>query len=1118
SDSFSSSNMVQTNLSFTDAGIKKYFPADVVSNFIYPIGASGKYTPVVMNITSNGNEGGSIRVKAANEPHITIPVEDLSNVLQYNWTLDAEGISNFTADVAMHGYPGDVPGTNGDEYITARILDEGEGIWNKYSVDDFDEVNTILNFSFSGTNDAGIDGDYTAGTDGGIPDKVQTFVTMKNGFWDDPTVWSVVGGGVVPGGGPNGAIVQINHAVDLQINGHQAYMTRISGTGVINVGNTLNHRLGKVSGTGTVVVESGSLPAGEYTEFFSENGGTLEYSGNTDYPVLAELPQVNNLAFSGSGNRILPNLDIDILGDFTIEGGNVINEESRLLTIRGDMSRTGGSFDSRQGDVKLQGEEVQTINGSFTDANALYNLEIDNVAGLTLNGPVDVENVITFTKGIISTSETALLTVLNSANSAVSNASYLRYVNGPMQKKINAGTMFDFPVGDDYRYGNIGVKPATTGLWTAQYFDHAASADGYSQAGVTYVSQNEYWRVEAANADNAEINLRWDSESGVNPLSPDFLVISYEPLEWSTVNYGNKTGDISGGSVITETLSHNTERLFTFGSGSIAEYTWLGTNGTDWFNGDNWAGGFAPSAANSVKVNTLNSSNNPVIGINMDAYCSSLTIETGKTVTLKPGSSLEITNDVNNSGTIILESTNSNLSSLMLPDSPTNMGTVNVKLDLEANKKFYLSSPVKNAQLAWFYPDGDIDNDYVYVFRKEPTWRWIRVDDAYKSGNPDLGTMEAVAAVYLQGKTLDYSGELYNSDVSKISDGYGFFLLGNPYPAAIDWEYPAGWIRDGFSNTMWSWITIDGERIIQTYNNGGDELPGEYSIVADGYDASTVSHIPPYQSVWLKQETTGEKTITVKRAARVKESDAPLKSASNETFSYNLIRIQTDNNILIDGTVIYFNETFTEGAGEEDSEKQFNSSENVPEIYTRINDAPYAINGLPVLTEEAYSVSLSVRNRVEGEVTIKVDLSQFSANYEVYLEDKATGSWTNLKEVNEYVYTPTQMGDDHDRFVLHLEKVAEVPTSVEEPEQHDITGIEIIGQKEFVVVCIGQELLQTSDATIEVMDINGRLMNSVNTNEPETEVDLPDNSGVFVIRVNAGGVVETGKVVRSTGQ
>jgi hypothetical protein len=93
----------------------------------------------------------------------------------------------------------------------------------------------------------------------------------------------------------------------------------------------------------------------------------------------------------------------------------------------------------------------------------------------------------------------------------------------------------------------------------------------------------------------------------------------------------------------------------------------------------------------------------------------------------------------------------------------------------------------------------------------------------------------------------------------------------------------------------------------------------------------------------------------------------------------------------------------------------------------------------------------------------------------------------------------------------------EIPTSVEEPEQNDITGIEIIGQKGFVVVRIGQELLQTSDATIEVMDINGRLMNSVNTNEPETEVDLPDNSGVFVIRVNAGGVVETGKV-RGLGQ
>jgi hypothetical protein len=221
---------------------------------------------------------------------------------------------------------------------------------------------------------------------------------------------------------------------------------------------------------------------------------------------------------------------------------------------------------------------------------------------------------------------------------------------------------------------------------------------------------------------------------------------------------------------------------------------------------------------------------------------------------------------------------------------------------------------------------------------------------------------------------------------------------------------------------------------------------------------------------------------------------------------------------LIDGTVIYFNETFAEGVGDEDSEKQFNSSENVPEIYTRINSSAYAINGLPALTGSEYLIPISVRNRVEGEVTMKVDLDHFSASYEVYLEDKATGSWTNLKEVNEYVYTPAQMGDDHDRFVLHFEKIAEVPTSVEEPEQNDITGIEIIGQKGFVVVRIGQELLQTSDATIEVMDINGRLMNSVNTNEPETEVDLPDNSGVFVIRVNAGGVVETGKVVRSIGQ
>ena len=112
---FSETNMIQTNISFTDAGVKKFFPSIVPAdnyNFIYPIGSEGKYTPVELDI-SNNNAGGSIRVKGANEMHPTIvnddepcnEIVDTLNVLKYHWLLEANAVTAFTADASMKFYP-----------------------------------------------------------------------------------------------------------------------------------------------------------------------------------------------------------------------------------------------------------------------------------------------------------------------------------------------------------------------------------------------------------------------------------------------------------------------------------------------------------------------------------------------------------------------------------------------------------------------------------------------------------------------------------------------------------------------------------------------------------------------------------------------------------------------------------------------------------------------------------------------------------------------------------------------------------------------------------------------------------------------------------------------------
>ncbi|MGQ1888872.1 T9SS type A sorting domain-containing protein [Thermophagus sp. OGC60D27] len=541
---------------------------------------------------------------------------------------------------------------------------------------------------------------------------------------------------------------------------------------------------------------------------------------------------------------------------------------------------------------------------------------------------------------------------------------------------------------------------------------------------------------------------------------------------------------------------------------------WVGNQSSDWYDEDNWENNEIPDETTLVIIDVAD--HYPVI--EDDLIVKELKVLNEASITISEGASLEVTDDVNNAGTIILQSTNDNLASLMLPETMKQSGIVKVKLSLESNSLFYLSSPIKSSQLRWFYPDGDIDNDFAYVFRDvqdNDKWQWYRVDDDYISENEELETAEAVFVKYVNGKELSLQGEVNNDEVTLSNLTEGYYLLGNPFPTAIDWEDPEGWDRDGISNTIWSWISYNGMRIVQTYNNGGDFLPGIPAIIPPGYDWDNVSHIAANQAFQIKVEES-DVSLTIKRSARVKNSSAPLKSASAESSSdMELIRIQVTNDFAFDGTVLYFHETLSEEKGDEDADKKFNSSKNVPEVYTRIDEEALSINGLSQLVADTLSFPFSVRNNVEGQVTLEVNLEQFNADYDVFLEDKETGVLININDSNQYVYTPVQLGDDHDRFVLHLEKVQKVATAVEEIEEdNDWDGIHIIGQKEYALLQISPDLLINADATIQVLDLNGHLVSAYQTANTETQVDLPAQSGIYLLRVAAGGLVKTQKVAR----
>ncbi len=1153
---FSESNMIQTFLSFTDAGIRKYFPSiskadGQYDKFVFPIGSQDKYTPIIFDINTISSLNGSIRVKAANERHISIldlsstpALNEQQNVLQYYWTLDASNISGFKAKVNMQAYAEDVVRESGitDDYIVARILAGGD-LWNRLNINNgstaeeekiyFKTIDNTLIFNgyfATGTDDKGISGDYTAGIAAAIPERVPTYISvLSNGNWNNEDSWAVynpdngtigTAGEDVQEGGPFGAIVYIRESINTAVNGRVAYRTYIEPTANLNVGTTINNRLGNVFGSGRLRVESGSLPAGFYEDFFLPTGGTIEYAGNTTYSVLAESSILNNVEFTGSGERILPNGDVRFYGNMLINGPIVNFAGTTTVQIGKDLTyNLGELYTSSSSHFTFNGSVNQTIGGlkPFTGTNGLHQITINNNQGVNIATDVDVLTDLTLNNGIINTLSggklsliygTTTLTVANNSN----------YINGPLYKFINGSESFIFPLGKNGRYGEIMVADASSGgLWEAEYYNNGPADRTTVTDPLKYVSSNEYWRIVAPTAGTqSSVTIRWDENSGVNPDDLAFRVVSSDNgSAWEQVGYTNKTGDMSGGTVKTNVLAYNTSRRFTFGSISIDSYTWIGSTSADWFTGSNWYGGAVPSASNNVTINTETGKNNPNITLGSIAVTSDLSIMTGSILTVKPGGKLTINGDltITDAGSLILESQTgvNGLASLINKGNIT--GSANIRLNNLAQLQwYYLSSSINSATFGNF--DTGTAGASVYAYRNN---KWLSTNSTYT--NTPLLPMEGVLVKYDPQKNINYTGTLNSGSdsFSRTYNTYGWYLFGNPYPCFIDWQDDAGtgWSRPNIVQTMWYRTNIGSVMAFVTYNRTAPKgaraaffpTGALYSIEEE----TELSLIPPMQAVWVRASSAT--TISVNESARSHGNSASYLKSGSTGSSADIIRVVSSNKLARDGAVIYFWSNSTEEMDQSDSEKRLNDSEVVPEVYTRINTTPAAINGLSQLDDNGRIIPLSVRNRVSDEVTMTFNLELFNSGHSVELEDKETGELVNLRATPNYTYTPSVLGEVNDRFVIHISYSA---TPVVNPEEEEVSSesddITITGMKGRAIVKIDYNLLESADALIEIFTLNGQKISKSTSGTNMTLVNLPQENSLFVIKVTAGGVMKTEKV------
>ena len=334
-----------------------------------------------------------------------------------NSSNDGYGLNILGNNISIERYDGTSNTTVSSTANWNRTDDE----WYRYKFEaNDDDTFTLTIYNSSGVQQAtvtsNVDATYTnfdrvavlGGYEYYVDDidvSITTYYTFQSGNYNNANVWTTDPSGTlllnsaVPSPGDN--IVILNgRSVTSVANNLNLNTVEIGPSATLNLVATTGHTFTSVEGRGTLRLDTNSLPTADYTQFFGSVGGTLEFSGASDFNLPGET-SLHNLKISGSGNKTLAN-DLDLSGNLIIDSGTLTignDGTSRSLVIDGDatLESSGnlrvGQFNTVHdidiyGSLLNNGGEVilhnSAIDGSPTPQNSDY-------TGDPTNGAADLE-------------------------------------------------------------------------------------------------------------------------------------------------------------------------------------------------------------------------------------------------------------------------------------------------------------------------------------------------------------------------------------------------------------------------------------------------------------------------------------------------------------------------------------------------------------------------------------------------------------------------------------------------------------------------------------------------------------------------------------------------------
>lgn len=374
--------------------------------FLTNLVSSTKYTPSSIILTDAGTFSASnsnyIGVIPVNRIHPLYIAGTEDQTLLYYWKTTTNG--SYTGTLAFEN--------QFFFYDEDKIIAGGAGAQRAYRmINNQWGQGTSYDDSFSGTDPTGRvtfentgfqPGEYTGGTvnsfnsGAGLTTYYSRNATL-GGDWENTgnTTWSTDDvlrhDGAAVTTQPTSisqVVIAPGHTVTISTNTREANLVQINEGATLDLASTTGHTFDDIRGDGTLRLSSANLPtiALGFSNFTETDRSTIEYYGTTTINIPSSISTYYNLVTSGTGDKNLPDVDLDIRNRLSVLGaptymGNVVDDGDLYVEEQINVD-LGGTLTIQQGNDRII--EANNINVGASSSFIVENAGT-NSHTLTLN-------------------------------------------------------------------------------------------------------------------------------------------------------------------------------------------------------------------------------------------------------------------------------------------------------------------------------------------------------------------------------------------------------------------------------------------------------------------------------------------------------------------------------------------------------------------------------------------------------------------------------------------------------------------------------------------------------------------------------------------------------------